>query len=115
MNLSIIIPIYNGAQFLEKLIETILAFTITDFECIFIDNNSTDNSPVLLKKLLETSSLEYSILTEEKKGAGHARNAGINNAKGKYLVFLDCDDIILPEKFEYDFEIFNKYEVDFVF
>lgn len=115
MKLSVIIPVYNGALFLEKLIDTITAFTFTDFECIFIDNNSTDNSLATLKGLLQNTSLDYLILTEEKQGAGHARNTGIKYAKGEYLAFLDCDDIILPEKFEYDFEIFKEHAVDFVF
>lgn len=100
---------------MEKLVETIVAFTFTDFECIFIDNNSTDDSLATLKKLLQNTSLNYSILSEEKQGAGHARNTGIKVAKAEFLAFLDCDDIILPEKFEYDFNILEKHEVDFVF
>lgn len=115
MKLSIIIPIYNGALFLERLIQSITAFTFMDFECIFIDNNSTDDSLTILKELLQNASFNYSILTEEKQGAGHARNTGIKNAKGDYLAFLDCDDIILPEKFECDFNILKTHEVDFVF
>lgn len=115
MKLSVIIPIYNGASFLEKLVDTINAFTFTDFECIFIDNNSTDNSLVTLKELLLKTSLDYLILSEEKQGAGYARNTGIKNAKGEYLAFLDCDDVILPEKFERDMEIFSNHDVDFVF
>lgn len=115
MKLSVIIPIYNGSTFLEKLIDTINAFTFSDFECIFVDNNSIDDSVATLKRLLENSALNYLILTEEKQGAGHARNTGIKIAKGEFLAFLDCDDIILPEKFEYDFKILEKHEVDFVF
>lgn len=115
MKLSIIIPIYNGAPFLDKLIQTISAFTITDFECVFIDNNSTDNSVALLNKFLQSVPFDYSILKEEKQGAGFARNTGIKHAKGKYLAFLDCDDIIRPEKFEHDFNILAKHDVDFVF
>src|SRR5690554_5837918 len=105
MRLSIIIPIYNGSPYLERLIRTLTAFTITDFECIFIDNNSTDDTLKKLEGLLQGSNLNYLILSELKQGAGHARNTGIKKAKGAYLAFLDCDDIILPEKFEYDFNI----------
>lgn len=115
MKLSIIIPVYNGIVFLERLMETIVAFTFTDFECIFVDNNSTDNSVATLKQLLKTSSFDYQILSEKNQGAGYARNTGIKHAKGKYLAFLDCDDIILPVKFEHDFKIIKRYEVDFVF
>lgn len=115
MKLSIIIPIYNGSIFLEKLIKTIEAFTYSDFECIFIDNNSTDNSLEVLIKILQNTTIDHLVLSEEKKGAGHARNAGIKSAKGEFLAFLDCDDTILPEKFEHDFKILEKHDVDFVF
>lgn len=113
--LSIIIPIYNGAPFLKKLIDTIHAFTFHSFECVFIDNNSTDNSLIKLNELLKKTSLHYLILSEEKQGAGHARNTGIKKAKGEYLAFLDCDDHILPEKFEHDLKILETNNVDFVF
>lgn len=115
MKLSIIIPIYNGEVFLERLMQTINKFTFYDFECIFIDNNSTDNSLATLKGLVKNTSIDYLILSEEKQGAGHARNTGIKYAKGEYLAFLDCDDIILPGKFERDMEIFSNHDVDFVF
>lgn len=113
--LSIIIPIHNGEPFLKKLNATISAFTFTDFECIFIDNNSTDNSISVLKELLKSSSFDYQILSESNQGAGHARNTGIKHSKGEYLAFLDCDDVILPEKFEYDFKILEEHDLDFVF
>lgn len=115
MKLSVIIPIYNGASFLEKLVDTINAFTFTDFECIFIDNNSTDGSLALLKQLLQNTAFSHSVLSEEEQGAGYARNTGIKMAKGEFLAFLDCDDVILPKKFEYDFSVLENNEVDFVF
>ena len=115
MKLSIIIPIYNGVSFFEKLIKSINAFTFTDFECVFIDNNSTDNSVIELEKALQNVTFDFLILFEEKQGAGHARNTGIKKAKGEFLAFLDCDDIILPEKFAYDFSVLEKQDVDFVF
>lgn len=116
MNLSIIIPIYNGSEFLKSLINTIINFTIDDFECVFIDNNSTDDSVEMLQELLKSVSFSYVLLHEKKQGAGHARNTGISHAKGKYLAFLDCDDVILPQKFIRDLRIFESNpEVDFVF
>ena len=115
MKLSIIIPIYNGVSFIEKMIDSINAFTFKDFECIFIDNNSNDDSLLILKRLLLNTNFNYLILSEEKQGAGHARNTGIKMASGEYLAFFDCDDVILPKKFEYDFQILEEYKVDFVF
>lgn len=115
VRLSIIIPIYNGAAHLRKLIQTIEAFTFLDFECIFVDNNSTDGSMILMNKLLGEVKFKYTILTEKKQGAGHARNWGIKHANGEFLAFLDCDDIILPRKFEKDMDILSNNDIDFVF
>lgn len=115
-SLSIIIPVYNGSGFLESLIQTISKFTISHFECVFIDNNSTDGSMEILQELLKSVSFPYVLLHEKKQGAGHARNTGIAHAKGKYLAFFDCDDVILPQKFARDLRIFESNpEVDFVF
>lgn len=115
MNFSVIIPIYNGKEFLPRLMETLSAFTVSDFECIFVDNNSTDGSPEVIKQLLKQVSFPYQVLSESQQGAGPTRNTGIRHAQGKYLAFLDCDDVILPDKLEKDLEIFKSEDVDFVF
>jgi glycosyltransferase involved in cell wall biosynthesis len=112
---SIITPIYNGEKYLENYVENILKMTYKEVEFVFIDNNSTDNSVSKLNTLLEPTNLHYIILTETQQGAGYARNTGIKIAKGEYLVFLDCDDTIDPQKIEYDLKIIHQNDVDFVF
>lgn len=115
MTVSVITPIYNGEIYLEKFIKSIKKNTFKDTEYIFIDNNSTDNTVFFLKNLLESTNLSYKILKENRQGAGFARNTGINYAKGDYLIFLDIDDSINPEKIAYDFKIMKENNVDFVF
>ncbi|WP_400077992.1 glycosyltransferase family 2 protein [Winogradskyella sp. R77965] len=115
MNLSVIIPIYNGEPFVKDLLITLNAITYQDFEAIFIDNNSTDQSLNLLQKELSKANFNYQLLSEERQGQGYARNTGIAKAKGKYIAFLDCDDRVHPEKFATDLALFEQHNVDFVF
>lgn len=114
VEISVIVPIYNGENFLPSFVNHLTEFSFQDFEVIFVDNNSTDNSIILLKELLSKTSLKFKILFEEKQGAGHARNLGLTVANGNYVTFIDCDDSISKSKLEEDFAIIEKYDVDFV-
>ena len=114
VKISVIVPIYNGENFLPFFVNHLNEFSFQDFEVIFIDNNSTDNSIALLKKLLTDSAFTYSILYESKQGAGHARNLGLHVAKGAYVTFIDCDDSISKTKLEEDVKIIEEHDVDFV-
>lgn len=113
--LSVIIPIYNGEKYIVSLVNHLNEIIFKNFEVIFIDNNSKDESIILLKNTLKNASFSYKILSEENQGAGFARNTGIVNASGTYLAFLDCDDKVHLSKWEEDIQIFQKYDVDFVF
>lgn len=115
MKISVITPIYNGESHLDKFIDLLKKITYEDIEYIFVNNNSTDNSISKLKILLQQSNLNYCITNETIQGAGFARNTGIKKAKGEYLAFLDCDDAIEPNKFKYDINLINNFNVDFVF
>lgn len=113
--ISLIVPIFNGQNFIESLVSVLNSITYRKIEVLFVDNNSTDNSVGELKKHLSNSSFQYQILQEKKQGAGYARNTAIDVAKGEYLAFLDCDDKIEPVKFEIDIALFQEHDVDFVF
>ena len=96
--ISIIIPMYNVAQYISKCIESVYSqnMVISDFEVILIDDESPDDSLVIAKKL--TSDKEnVTIISQKNKGLGGARNTGIEAAKGEYIVFLDSDDLFLPD------------------
>jgi glycosyltransferase involved in cell wall biosynthesis len=94
---SVIIPTYNSVHFVTQAIASVLAQTFQDFEVLVIDDGSTDNTKEVLKKKYGDK-IHY--LFKTNGGVSSARNFGIEKAKGKYLAFLDADDIWLPEKLE---------------
>lgn len=110
---SVIIPIYNVCNFIEHGIQQILAQNYVDFEIILVNDGSTDCS---YEKCLQMSQLDkrISVFHQENKGAGSARNLGIENAKGEYIYFFDIDDKIVPNLLEYNVHIMEKYDVEMV-
>ena len=88
---SVIVPVYNTGEFLRKCLDSILNQTLKEIEIICINDGSTDNSFSILQEYKQKDS-RIIVLTQENKGAGNARNAGLNIAKGEYLSFLDSDD-----------------------
>ena len=94
VKVSIVMPVYNGYNFLEKSIESVAKQTLKDVELICIDDGSTDKSLELLNELSEKYGF-IKILTQKNQGSGIARNNGIKNATGEYVAFLDADDEFL--------------------
>ena len=94
VKVSIVMPVYNGYDFLERSIESVAKQTLKDVELICIDDGSTDKSLELLNKLSEKYGF-IKVLTQENQGSGIARNNGIKNAEGEYIAFLDADDEFL--------------------
>ena len=94
--ISIIIPIYNGEKYLKVCLDSILAQTYTHFELILVDDGSTDTSSQICDAYAESDSrvITYHI---SNGGVSHARNYGINVAKGGWITSIDCDDWITPD------------------
>lgn len=119
MLVSIIIPIYNVAPYVEKCIRSVMAQTYRKLEVIIVDDCGTDNSMEIVESVIEenkNSEIIFHILRHEKnKGPGAARNTGIDIATGKYVFFLDSDDIIIPICIEFLVKYAIHYpEVDMV-
>ena len=93
---SIIVPVYNTAQYLERCLDSILKSTYRDFEVICIDDGSEDQSPDILKRYADRD-LRIRIITQSNQGVSAARNAGLNAAQGDYVTFIDSDDCIHPD------------------
>lgn len=90
---SVIIPTFNRAHSLNKAIDSVLSQTYKDFELIIIDDGSTDDTSQILKAYQDIS-----IFKTENNGVSKARNIGIQKAKGKWISFLDSDDVWLKDK-----------------
>ena len=88
---SIIIPVYNVKEYLEKCLESVLSQSFEDFECILIDDGSKDGSSELCDKLAAQDSRIH-VVHKENEGVAIARNTGIRMAAGDFLMFLDSDD-----------------------
>lgn len=93
---SIIIPVFNCEKYIVRCIDSIKAQTFSDFECILIDDGSTDNSKSLITESIKNDS-RFSFYQNEKKGVSSARNFGLSKSLGKYLLFIDSDDWIIPD------------------
>ena len=92
-------PAYNAAKYIKETIESVLSQSYSDWELIIIDDGSTDNTLVIVKQYA-TSNAQIRYIYQENKGQSFARNRGIEEAKGKYIAFLDADDLFLPTKLE---------------
>lgn len=97
--ISIIVPVYNVEQYLEKCVDSILNQTFKDFELILVDDGSPDNSGAICDQYAEKDS-RVRVIHKENGGLSDARNAGIDVAKGKYLGFIDSDDYIAEDMYE---------------
>lgn len=91
MNLSIIIPTYNSEKTISKAINSILKQKLDDFEIIIVDDASEDNTEKIIKEINNPNIRYYKL--KNNTGVSHARNFGINMSIGKYIMFMDSDDI----------------------
>ena len=92
MRFSVVIPSYNRADFLEQALRSVAGQTFTDYEVIVSDDGSTDRTMSLLRSIGD----RVRIVTQPHGGPGAARNAGVAASSGKYVVFLDSDDVWFP-------------------
>ena len=91
MKVSIIVPIYNSSLYLDKCVNSLLSQTLTDIEIILVNDGSTDDS---LSKMKSYDDNRINIFSQKNGGQGSARNLGLTNAKGDYILFVDSDDYI---------------------
>lgn len=99
--ISIITPCYNASSVITHTIESVLAQTYHNWEMLIVDDCSADDSAEIIKKYSEKDSRIKYFKTEKASGSPSLpRNIGIENARGKYIAFLDSDDLWLPEKLE---------------
>ena len=110
---SVIMPNYNGEKFLKETIDSVLSQTYQNLELIFIDDCSTDGSLEIVKSIKDDRLIILS--TEENGGAAKARNKGIDYATGKWLAFLDSDDLWTSDKLSRQLSFMVEKDVAFSF
>ena len=96
---SVLIPVYNVEDYLERCLDSVLNQTLTQIEVICVNDGSTDRSPEILKEYQENDS-RIVIVNKQNGGLPSARNAGIEKARGEYVGFVDSDDYVQPNMFE---------------
>lgn len=93
---SIIVPVYNVSNYLRRCLDSIINQTFKDFECLLIDDGSTDDSPMICKKYAERDE-RFQFFQKENGGVSTARNLGLQHAKGIWVCFIDSDDYVESE------------------
>ena len=91
--MSIIIPVYNSEKALRRCLDSILAQTMTDYECLLIDDGSTDSSGRICDEYAAKDE-RFRVFHKENGGVSSARNVGLDNAKGEWITFVDSDDSV---------------------
>jgi len=107
---SVIIPVYNQAKFIDKAIESVLKQSYQDFEIVVVNDGSTDNSESTVKGFIDFR-IRY-ICHSDNRGISAARNTGIRASRGKYITLLDADDEFLPEKLDMQVELLRSEPSD---
>ena len=113
MKVSVIVPVYNVEQYIEKCLLSIKDQTLTDFECLIINDGTKDNSIEVAKRVVGDDS-RFKFFDKENGGLSDARNFGIEKTSGEYLCFIDSDDYIAPDLLELTYKMGKENDSDIV-
>ncbi len=98
--ISVIVPVYNGEEYLRECLDSLRAQTFSDIEVITVDDGSTDGSAAICQEYAMTEPQRFRHFGIANSGQSAARNAGLDNARGKYIAFCDADDTYAPHALE---------------
>lgn len=104
--ISVIIPLYNKEESIERTINGLLRQTFCDFEIVIVDDGSTDGSLGIVSGIKDK---RIKIVSQSNAGPGAARNTGVRNAGADWIVFLDADDELLDDALEFFYDMIRKY------
>ena len=90
---TVVIPVYNTASYVEQTLRCIMGQTLRETEILVVDDGSTDHSPAILARLAAEDP-RIRIHTQPNRGLSEARNAGLDRAAGRYIYFMDSDDLL---------------------
>jgi teichuronic acid biosynthesis glycosyltransferase TuaG len=111
---SVIMPAYNAEIFISESIESVIKQTFIDWELIIIDDGSTDKTAEVVSNYVNLDN-RIKLYYQDNAGQGKARNHGIAKSEGKFIAFLDADDLMLPHKLDTQLRDIELYKVDLVF
>lgn len=112
---SVIIPVHNGEKYIEQAIRSVIEQNYQNWELIIIDDGSQDSTASIVKQLcLEDSRIKF-LQNEEKSGVAKTRNRGIEVSNGKFIAFLDADDMWKPEKLQKQLQLIDEKNADLVY
>lgn len=110
---SIIVPVYKVEQYLDKCIKSLLNQTYSDYEIILVDDGSPDDCP----QMCDAYAANYEkirVIHKKNEGLSSARNIGVLNARGQWIVFVDSDDFVEPDYISYMWKLKEKYHADLI-
>jgi glycosyltransferase involved in cell wall biosynthesis len=111
---SIIVPIYKVEKYLDECVQSVLSQSFGDYECVLVDDGSPDNCPAMCDEYAKKHE-KIRVIHKENGGLSDARNAGILQASGEYIVFLDSDDKFADDNaLQNLFDVIQKYKTDVV-
>ena len=95
--ISVVIPLYNKEKIIDRTLRSVLSQDYDDYEIVIVDDGSTDNSVEIVKNLLNLQNLrdKVRLISQKNSGPSKARNFGVKNARGEWIVFLDADDELM--------------------
>ncbi|MBQ5754212.1 MAG: glycosyltransferase, partial [Oscillospiraceae bacterium] len=109
--ISVIVPVYNVEPWLKENLESIRTQSFTDYECILVDDGSTDGGPALCDKYARNDD-RFKVIHKPNGGLSSARNSGIEVAQGRYIAFVDSDDVILKDYLKVLYSAIQKEGAD---
>jgi glycosyltransferase involved in cell wall biosynthesis len=112
--ISVIIPVYNGEKFIPRILDSFKKQIYQDFELIFIDDGSNDQSYAKLIQKQKETSLNIKVIKQSNQGVSKARNTGLDSATGEYICFVDVDDEVSPEYLSFQYNIIKNYDCDLI-
>ena len=111
--ISIVIPVYNAARFLREALASLQAQTFTDWECICVDDGSTDESPAIIREMM-ASDPRIQLLEQANAGPSVARNRGVERSQAPYIFFMDADDLLYPKALETLYRTIQEMDAEVV-
>lgn len=114
--ISIVVPVYNAGAYIEETMAMVRAQTYQNWELILVDDCSRDDSVPRIEKAIAGDHTNIRLIRKKSnEGAARARNTGLSEARGRYIAFLDADDVWMPDKLEKELAFLKEKKAAFVF